>query len=72
MTYPSAKAPKAYQQPMFRQIVLFEPALLKRIDRLVEAKKQAEPGAYITRSSTIRLALNRALPALEAELGVTK
>lgn len=51
--------------------IRIESELLERIDRLAEALQERAAGAPVTRSGAMRVAMERGLGALEAELGLS-
>jgi hypothetical protein len=52
--------------------IRLDDAFIERLDRLAEALAERAAGAHVSRSSAIRVALDRGVGALEAELGLGK
>lgn len=51
--------------------VRLDPAQMSRLDRIVDAMRCRLAGLDVGRSTALRLALERGMDALEAELGLT-
>jgi hypothetical protein len=60
----------AWSVPEHPISIRFEPEMLERLDRVASQLSKANPNIRIGRSSVVKLAMERALKALEAELSI--